>query len=100
MTSAISGLTVATDNVTQDMVVGISCAILVVLFMAQFAGTDKVAFTFSPIVILWLLCNAIIGVYNLARNGAEALEVRAAPGLSRPRGLLVSHAFSRDGWPG
>jgi KUP system potassium uptake protein len=45
-------------------VVIISCVVLVGLFALQHRGTHKVAFLFAPIVIIWLLCIAVIGVYN------------------------------------
>lgn len=44
-------------------IVGISCAILVVLFAIQPFGTSKIGSTFAPIVILWLLLNLALGIY-------------------------------------
>jgi KUP system potassium uptake protein len=41
--------------------VGITCAILVVLFAFQRFGTQKISFIFSPVVMLWLLANCMIG---------------------------------------
>lgn len=46
---------------------GISIAILVVLFGVQQFGTSKVGSAFSPIVTVWLLANAVIGVINIAK---------------------------------
>lgn len=46
--------------------VAITCAILVVLFMCQHLGTGRVGLGFAPIVILWLLSNLVINVYNIA----------------------------------
>jgi KUP system potassium uptake protein len=49
---------------TTGEVVIISCVVLVGLFALQHRGTHKVAFLFAPIVIIWLLSIAVIGVYN------------------------------------
>ncbi|KAF8380136.1 hypothetical protein HHK36_027618 [Tetracentron sinense] len=54
LTPAISGV-----------VVVIACLVLVGLFALQHRGTHRVAFMFSPIVILWLLSIAAIGIYNI-----------------------------------
>lgn len=43
----------------------VSCFVLVGLFALQHKGTQRVAFMFAPIVIIWLLCIGIIGVYNV-----------------------------------
>ncbi|KAF9614558.1 hypothetical protein IFM89_019305 [Coptis chinensis] len=54
LTPAISGV-----------VVVIACIVLVGLFALQHIGTHKVSIVFAPIVIIWLLCIAGIGVYNI-----------------------------------
>jgi len=46
-------------------VVGISCAVLVVLYVFQWVGTNHLGWLFSPIVVAWLLFNTIIGIYNI-----------------------------------
>ena len=45
-------------------VVGISIAILVLLFAAQSLGTQKVSAAFSPLMLIWFAANAIIGVVS------------------------------------
>ncbi|XP_058087882.1 potassium transporter 7-like [Magnolia sinica] len=47
------------------MVVIIACVVLVGLFALQHYGTHKVAFLFAPIVIIWLISIAVIGMYNI-----------------------------------
>lgn len=47
-------------------IVGVTCTILVLLFLAQPFGTTKLASSFAPIVIVWLLFNLCCGIYNLA----------------------------------
>jgi KUP system potassium uptake protein len=46
-------------------VVLLSCIVLVGLFSLQHRGTQKVAFMFAPIVIIWLFCIGGIGLYNI-----------------------------------
>ena len=40
-------------------------AIILVLFMVQRFGTNKVGFLFAPIVFLWLVAIASIGIWNI-----------------------------------
>lgn len=49
------------------MVVGVSVAILIVLFCVQRLGTDKVGYSFAPAISLWFICIALIGVYNIVK---------------------------------
>ncbi|KAG0497423.1 hypothetical protein HPP92_002114 [Vanilla planifolia] len=62
--SSISGLQVRTQGLSDAVVVLISCIVLVGLFALQHHGTHRVAFLFAPIVMVWLLCIGIIGLYN------------------------------------
>lgn len=63
---AIYGLQVKT-SVSQGVIVGISCAIVVGLFMVQRFGTGRVGVVFAPIVLIYFLCNVIIAVTNITR---------------------------------
>lgn len=45
--------------------VPVACLILVFLFALQHYGTQRVGFLFAPIVLTWLLCISMIGVYNI-----------------------------------
>ncbi|KAK0624841.1 potassium transporter-domain-containing protein [Bombardia bombarda] len=62
---AVQGLTVVRPDISRSTVIGVACAILVLLFAIQPLGTTKLATTFAPIVILWLGFNAAFGIYNL-----------------------------------
>ncbi|KAA8549185.1 hypothetical protein F0562_000869 [Nyssa sinensis] len=53
----------ANDN-GDDRIVWVSVAILVCLFMVQRFGTDKVGYSFAPIICVWFLMIAGIGIYN------------------------------------
>ncbi len=48
-----------------DTIVGVTCAILVLLFAFQRFGTSKVGFTFAPIVLLWFTANVMVNLYNI-----------------------------------
>ena len=41
-------------------VVGIACAIVVVIFMVQSVGTGRIVVMFAPIVLIYFLCNLIV----------------------------------------
>lgn len=71
---AIQGLEVASPDISSAIIVGVSCAILVLLFLVQPLGTTKLASTFAPIVIIWLFFNMIFGIYNLAVYDASVLK--------------------------
>ncbi|THU59195.1 hypothetical protein C4D60_Mb03t22420 [Musa balbisiana] len=64
--SAVSGLELSMSEEQHKYVeVPIACLILVALFALQHYGTHRVGFLFAPIVITWLLCISVIGVYNI-----------------------------------
>ncbi|XP_020212862.1 potassium transporter 5 isoform X2 [Cajanus cajan] len=69
--SAVSGIS---TSLGQGAVVGITIAILVVLFCMQRFGTDKVGFTFAPIILLWFLFIGGIGLYNLFKYDIGVLR--------------------------
>ncbi|KAJ0977696.1 hypothetical protein J5N97_013170 [Dioscorea zingiberensis] len=62
--SAVSGLKQAASSLNDDNIAWISVVILIFLFMVQRFGTDKVGYTFAPIITIWFLCIAIIGILN------------------------------------
>ncbi|KAM0793786.1 hypothetical protein ACM66B_001203 [Microbotryomycetes sp. NB124-2] len=64
VTSAVTGISVAAPSVASS-VVPISIAILVVLFLVQPFGTQRVGNAFAPIVFLWLGLCGVEGIVNL-----------------------------------
>ncbi|KAM1438370.1 hypothetical protein TB2_011747 [Malus domestica] len=68
--SAVSGI----KSLGTDTVVGISIVILIILFSAQRFGTDKVGFTFAPIILVWFLFIGGIGLYNLFKHDVGVLR--------------------------
>ncbi|KAF3924523.1 hypothetical protein ABW21_db0203111 [Orbilia brochopaga] len=71
---AIQGLRVVHPDLSTGAIVGISCAILVVLFAIQPFGITKLTMGFSPVVIVWLLANTVFGIYNLVRYDHTVLK--------------------------
>ena len=55
-------------------VVWVSVAILFLLFSVQRFGTDKVGYSFAPIISVWFIFIAGIGVYNLAAHDVTVLR--------------------------
>ncbi|KAF1708729.1 potassium transporter Kup [Pseudoxanthomonas sacheonensis] len=68
--SAVEGLEVAAPQLHR-FIVPITLLVLVILFVGQRFGTDKVGKAFGPITILWFLALGAIGVMNII----EAPEV-------------------------
>lgn len=69
-----AGLKVVREDIGTDTIVGVSCAILVLLFMLQPLGISRLASGFAPVVVVWLLLNFCFGVYNLAKYDASVLK--------------------------
>ncbi|XP_039819547.1 probable potassium transporter 15 isoform X4 [Panicum virgatum] len=70
--SAVSGLKVGIRNTSQDVVVMISVALLVILFSVQRYATSKVGFALGPSLLVWFCCLGGIGIYNLSLFGPTA----------------------------
>lgn len=62
---AIQGIQVVRPDLGRSAIVGITCAILVFLFLLQPLGTSKLGTVFAPVVVVWLLFNLGVGIYNL-----------------------------------
>jgi K+ transporter len=43
----------------------VSAVILVLVFMMQRFGTNRVSFLFSPIMLVWFVATPIVGIYNI-----------------------------------
>jgi KUP system potassium uptake protein len=65
--SAVEGLSIATPLFT-PYVEGITVAILIGLFMIQSHGTARVGALFGPVMILWFLVLAAMGLWHVARD--------------------------------
>ncbi|KAK1355686.1 hypothetical protein POM88_048942 [Heracleum sosnowskyi] len=70
--SAVGGMKQASNKMTEDMILWISVAVLVALFMVQRFGTDKVGYTFAPILFIWFIL--IVGLYNFIKYDPSVIK--------------------------
>ncbi|HEV2044709.1 MAG TPA: KUP/HAK/KT family potassium transporter, partial [Sphingomicrobium sp.] len=63
--SAVEGLTIVEERLA-PMVLPIAIALMIGLFMMQARGTAKVGLIFGPIVLLYFLVLAVLGLINIA----------------------------------
>ncbi|KAJ4189403.1 hypothetical protein NW759_016785 [Fusarium solani] len=62
---AVQGIEVVRPDLGRPAIVGITCGIFILFFMLQPLGTSKIGTSFAPIVLIWLLFNLSVGIYNL-----------------------------------
>ncbi|XP_058082734.1 potassium transporter 5-like [Magnolia sinica] len=72
--SAVGGIKEATSAMTQGRIVWVSVGILICLFLVQRFGTDKVGYSFAPIIIVWFLMISGIGIYNFAKYDPSVVK--------------------------
>ncbi|KAJ5414515.1 hypothetical protein N7509_001142 [Penicillium cosmopolitanum] len=71
---AVQGIKVVQPNISKGTVIGVTDAILVLLFSIQPLGITKISYAFSPIIIIWLGFNAVFGIYNIVRYDASVFQ--------------------------
>ncbi|KAF2227579.1 potassium transporter 5 [Elsinoe ampelina] len=71
---AVQGIQVVQPTITKPVILGVTNAILVLLFAIQPLGISKMTFAFSPIVIIWLAFNLAFGIYNIAMFDAGVFK--------------------------
>jgi KUP system potassium uptake protein len=88
--SAVEGLEVAT-TAFHAYVVPLTVVILIALFAAQSLGSGKIGRMFGPVLALWFVVIAVIGVWGIARapEVLRAFDPRFAAGY-----------FAAHGWAG
>jgi len=66
--SAVEGLELipGIGHISITTVIIITCIITVILFSFQYHGTDKVSFSFGPIMLLWFSALFLTGIYSIA----------------------------------
>ncbi|KAJ4953381.1 hypothetical protein NE237_030213 [Protea cynaroides] len=72
--SAVGGIKEATSSFTDDTIMWISVMILILLFHVQRFGTDKVGYTFAPILTIWFLFIAVISLHNFIRHDTSVIK--------------------------
>jgi KUP system potassium uptake protein len=87
--SALEGLNVATD-VFKPHVVLMAVAILLGLFAVQSRGTAQIAKAFGPVMLLWFLVIAALGVAGISHYPAVIAAVDPRYGMA----LLTGHGWS------
>jgi KUP system potassium uptake protein len=75
--SAVEGLQVATPAF-QRYVVPLTIVILIGLFSVQSHGSGRVGAIFGPILALWLIVIAVLGVQSIAQNPAVLAAINPA----------------------
>jgi len=90
---AVQGISVVSPAISKGVVVGVTDAILVILFVIQPLGISKITFLFAPVIIIWLLSNAAFGIYNLAIYDASVFKA-FNPGFAFE--YLIRH--KEEGW--
>ncbi|KAL5999536.1 hypothetical protein ACLOJK_037821 [Asimina triloba] len=65
--SSVGGIKQATTAVTEGRIVWTSVGILICLFLVQRFGTDKVGYSFAPIIVLWFLMIGCIDIFNFIK---------------------------------
>ncbi|HZX75959.1 potassium transporter Kup [Lysobacter sp.] len=63
---AVEGLEVAAPGLHR-FIVPLSVIILVLVFLAQRFGTEKVGRVFGPVMLVWFVSLALIGIYNIVK---------------------------------
>ncbi|CAK7237022.1 hypothetical protein SBRCBS47491_009835 [Sporothrix bragantina] len=90
---AIQGIKVVRPDLGTPVIVGVTCAILVVLFLLQPFGTARLGTAFAPIVVIWLLFNMASGIYNLVVYDHSVLKA-----FSPHYAFLYLARNGTDGW--
>src|ERR1700692_4869412 len=78
--SALEGLNIATPA-AQPYVVPAAVAILVGLFAIQPQGTARIGRAFGPIMALWFLTIAVLGIWGIAQHPAVLLAIDPRYGM-------------------
>ena len=65
--SALEGVNVATDQL-KPFVMPMAVVILLVLFSAQRFGTEKIGRAFGPVMMLWFLVIALLGIASILKH--------------------------------
>ena len=88
--SAVEGLKIASPGLA-SYVVPIAIVILLVLFLSQQLGTERVGKLFGPVMVLWFAAIAVVGALSAVEHPAVLAAFNPLNGL----GLLTGH-----GWTG
>jgi KUP system potassium uptake protein len=79
--SAIEGLEVITP-VFNSYIIPLTIVVLIALFAVQKAGTAKVGAMFGPVMIVWFITLAALGLYHIVRTPSVLVAVLPTYGIS------------------
>ena len=79
--SAVEGLEIL-DPDFSAAVLPVTLLVIVILFAIQRRGTDKVGRLFGPVMVLWFITLAVLGVVNIAKAPNVLLAVNPLYGLA------------------
>ena len=65
--SAIEGLEVATEA-AKPVTIPLTCIVLFLLFIFQSKGTKRIGRIFGPVMLIWFLTIAVLGIANIIKN--------------------------------
>ena len=86
--SAVEGLEIAAPQL-KAYVVPIALAVLIGLFMVQKRGTAGIGAVFGPIMVLWFVILAVIGLIGIQKSPAILAALNPCAGLS----FLLHHGW-------
>ena len=84
--SAVDGVNVAAPSVSH-LIVPITCAIIICLFLVQRFGTGAVGRLFGPVMAVWFLSIGALGVHGIVKHP----EILKALSPSYAAGFLFGH---------
>jgi KUP system potassium uptake protein len=87
--SALEGLNIAVPGL-RSYILSAAVGVLIALFVIQPLGTARIGKAFGPIMALWFLAIAALGVWGIARHPAVLAAVNPLHGLR----YLVSHGYA------
>src|SRR6266478_7413695 len=92
--SAVEGLSIAAPTLQHGVILAITLAILVALFLFQSRGTARVGAVFGPVMLVWFGTIAVLGLNGILRHPAvvgAVLPTHAFRFLAEDpgRGMLV-----------
>ena len=70
----MGGVKEATSALTNNTIMWISVGILIILFQVQRFGTDKIGYSFSPVLTIWFLFIGTIGMYNFVKHDPGVIK--------------------------
>ena len=92
--SAIEGLKVYAPHL-ERVVVPLTVAILVVLFLIQRNGTAWIGHIFGPVMLVWFIVIGILGIMGIARAPAILAALSPFPAITR---TLCLRSVGFGGW--